>query len=104
MPEQEVVQARELVEEEFPETEGLPLVRAVVRDFPEQRKREALTLRHENSEVRYVVLRDETGKTWVQEWETIEQNLPSLDKFVKDEVSLKQKTEVVVEQKVQEKK
>ena len=96
--ESEIEEARELIRSEFPETEGLPMTRALVRDFPEGRRREAIVLRHSNSRVRYVVLRENEEQRIIKEWETIEENLPDLDESAQKQEELVEKVEVIVEE------
>lgn len=69
-----------------------------MREFPESRFRYTISIRHETSVVRYVVLEESPSKIWVQEVKVLEENLPKLTEEVKQETELKQKVEVIVEE------
>lgn len=97
VPEQKVAEARAQVLKEFPETEGLPLQRAIVRIFPNG-WREDVVLRHKTETVRYIVLKDNEGIRVVREWDVLEKDLPELNEQVQKETELTQKTEVIVEE------
>ena len=74
MPESKVEEARTKISEQFPETTGLQARKTIAREFPESRWRYIVVLRFKTSEVRYVVLKGDQ-KTWVQEYDTIVQDL-----------------------------
>lgn len=72
--------------------------RGIERNFPEGRKREIIILRAETSRLKYVVLKNEEGVRYVQEWETVATGLPELNEKVKEKEKLAQKVEVIVEE------
>lgn len=90
VPESRVEEARTKISEQFPETTELQSRKTIAREFPEGRWRYIVVLRFKTSEVRYVVLKGDQ-KTWVQEYDTIEQDLEVITEQIKNEIELKKK-------------
>lgn len=82
VPERKVEEARTKINSKFPEVSELQSRKTILREFPESRRRFVVVLRHKTSEVRYVVLNDEKDM-WVQEYETIEDNLEPVNSDIK---------------------
>lgn len=81
VPESKTEEARVQINAKFPEVAKLQARKTMLREFPEARRRFVIVLRHKTSAVRYVVLKD-SKETWVQEFETIEDNLETLNSAI----------------------